>query len=181
LINVYKNQIIDANGVCFRTSDQCLESLYQGLSLDGMWLRDSDVEKYNQTIDAMDLKWQPLKTQTPQTQTDINLIKTLQNYWLIPQHYQQFDIESYVLSLCETDEEVSRVNMELESFKKMNWIPVLQTLKYIVDVMRENSVTWGVGRGSSVASYVLFLIGVHKINSIHYQLDFKEFAKTQDK
>jgi DNA polymerase III alpha subunit len=48
---------------------------------------------------------------------------------------------------------------------------------YLVDVMRENSVVWGVGRGSSVASYVLYLIGVHKIDSVKYNLDFKEFFK----
>jgi DNA polymerase III alpha subunit len=36
---------------------------------------------------------------------------------------------------------------------------------------------WGVGRGSSVASYVLFLIGVHRIDSMKYNLDYKEFLR----
>jgi DNA polymerase III alpha subunit len=50
-------------------------------------------------------------------------------------------------------------------------------LKYLVDAMRENKIVWGVGRGSSVASYVLYLIGVHRIDSIKYDLDIKEFLK----
>jgi DNA polymerase III alpha subunit len=50
-------------------------------------------------------------------------------------------------------------------------------LKYLVDTMRENKIVWGVGRGSSVASYVLYLIGVHKIDSIKYELDINEFLK----
>jgi DNA polymerase III alpha subunit len=37
-----------------------------------------------------------------------------------------------------------------------------------------------VGRGSSVASYVLFLIGVHKIDPIKYELPIEEFFKGED-
>jgi DNA polymerase III alpha subunit len=43
--------------------------------------------------------------------------------------------------------------------------------------MREHGVVWGVGRGSSVASYVLFLIGIHKIDSLYYDLPIDEFLK----
>jgi hypothetical protein len=48
---------------------------------------------------------------------------------------------------------------------------------YLVDFMRENKIVWGVGRGSSVASYILYIIGVHKVNSIQYGLDFHEFMR----
>jgi DNA polymerase III alpha subunit len=43
--------------------------------------------------------------------------------------------------------------------------------------MHQNNVVWGVGRGSSVASYVLYLLGVHKIDSLKYNLDIHEFLK----
>ena len=56
-------------------------------------------------------------------------------------------------------------------------IPVLKTMKYVVDTLRANNVVWGVGRGSSVASYVLFIIGVHKIDSVKYKLPINEFFK----
>jgi len=48
---------------------------------------------------------------------------------------------------------------------------------YIVDMMRKNNLVWGVGRGSSVASYVLYLIGIHKIDSLKYNLNIEEFLK----
>jgi DNA polymerase III alpha subunit len=54
---------------------------------------------------------------------------------------------------------------------------VLHVMKYIVDTLRENKVLWGVGRGSSVSSYVLFLLGIHKIDSIKYNLPIEEFFK----
>jgi len=36
---------------------------------------------------------------------------------------------------------------------------------------------WGVGRGSSVASYVLYLLDVHRIDSMFYDLDPSEFLR----
>jgi DNA polymerase III alpha subunit len=50
-------------------------------------------------------------------------------------------------------------------------------MKYLVDTLRKNIIVWGVGRGSSVASYILYLIGVHRIDSLYYDLDIAEFLK----
>jgi len=54
---------------------------------------------------------------------------------------------------------------------------LLRYLKYLVDTMNHNQVIWGVGRGSSVSSYVLYLLGVHRINSMYYDLDVGEFLR----
>ena len=54
---------------------------------------------------------------------------------------------------------------------------VLRFMVYLVDNMRKNNIVWGVGRGSSVSSYVLYLIGVHKVDSIKFKLDIKEFLR----
>ena len=56
-------------------------------------------------------------------------------------------------------------------------LDLLNYMIYLVDFMRENKIVWGVGRGSSVASYVLYLIGVHKIDSLYYDLDVAEFLR----
>ena len=50
-------------------------------------------------------------------------------------------------------------------------------MKYVVDTLRDNNIVWGVGRGSSVSSYVLYLIGIHKIDSVKYALPIDEFFK----
>lgn len=97
--------------------------------------------------------------------------------WFIPDSYKSFDIEEYCYSMCNTEEEVLRVELEYQLFVKHGLIPVLQAMKYIVDTLRDNAIVWGVGRGSSVASYVLFLIGIHKVNSIKYNLDIYEFIR----
>jgi DNA polymerase III alpha subunit len=43
--------------------------------------------------------------------------------------------------------------------------------------MSEHKLIWGVGRGSSVASYVLYKLGVHRIDSLYYDLDPAEFLR----
>ena len=100
-----------------------------------------------------------------------------QENWLMPDSYKQMDIAKYVLDLCETDEELQRVGKELLLFQKREMFDLLRYLKYLVDTMRKHNIVWGVGRGSSVSSYVLFLIGVHRINSLYYDLSIDEFLK----
>jgi len=100
-----------------------------------------------------------------------------QNNWKMPEEYKTMDIAKYILEQCKTDQELQRVGEELLIFQERNMFPLLQYLKYLVDTMRKNNIVWGVGRGSSVASFVLFLLGVHKINSLYYDLPISEFIK----
>lgn len=100
-----------------------------------------------------------------------------QSKWHMPDDYSGMDIAKYLLDLCKTEEELQRVGEELLLYQERNLFPLLRYLKYIVDTMRKNGIVWGVGRGSSVSSYVLFLIGVHKIDSIFYDLPINEFLR----
>lgn len=100
-----------------------------------------------------------------------------QSHWYMPQEYQHLDIAEHVLGLCKTEAELQRVGEELLLFQERNLFDLLKYLKYLVDTLRANNVIWGVGRGSSVASYVLYLLGVHRINSMFYDLDPREFLR----
>jgi DNA polymerase III alpha subunit len=86
------------------------------------------------------------------------------------------DIEAFLVNEC-PKENYQRLVEELEEFRARNMLPLLKVLKYLVDTFRKNNIVWGVGRGSSVASYALFLIGIHKIDSIKYNLDWHEFLR----
>lgn len=100
-----------------------------------------------------------------------------QDIWFMPQEYRDIDIAEHVLSLCSTQEQLQRVGEELLLFQEHDLFDLLRYLRYLVDRMRENNVIWGVGRGSSVASYVLYLLGVHRIDSMFYDLDPREFLR----
>jgi DNA polymerase III alpha subunit len=107
----------------------------------------------------------------------IEFDKINQQFWYIPVEYQNYDIATFVLDQCKTEEELQRAGKELLLYQERDMFVLLQYLKYLVDTMRNNNIVWGVGRGSSVASFVLYLIGVHKINSLYYDLPIEEFLK----
>jgi DNA polymerase III alpha subunit len=62
-------------------------------------------------------------------------------------------------------------------FKERGLEPMLRFMIYLVKVMQDNNILWGVGRGSSVSSFLLFLVGLHQVNPIKYNLDIKEFIR----
>lgn len=111
------------------------------------------------------------------TETLEDFDRRLQQTWYIPDHYKNMDIAQYVLSLCNTDAELQRCGQELLLYQERDLFDLLRFLKYLVDTMTDNHVIWGVGRGSSVASYVLYKLGVHRIDSMFYDLDPHEFLR----
>lgn len=100
-----------------------------------------------------------------------------QQNWHMPNEYKNLDIAVHVLSLCDTEAELQRCGAELLLYQERDLFDLLRYLKYLVDVMKQNQIIWGVGRGSSVASYVLYKLGIHRIDSMYYDLDPKEFLR----
>jgi hypothetical protein len=100
-----------------------------------------------------------------------------QSNWHMPQEYKSLDIAAHVLSLCQTEPELQRCGQELLLYQERDLFDLLRYLKYLVDVMTQNTIIWGVGRGSSVASYVLYKLKVHRIDSMYYNLDIHEFLR----
>ena len=100
-----------------------------------------------------------------------------QQIWHMPEEYKQLDIVAHILSLCSSEAELQRCGQELLLYQERDLFNLLRYLKYLVDIMQSNNIIWGVGRGSSVASFVLYKIGVHRIDSLHYNLDVREFLR----
>lgn len=145
--------------------------LYKGKSLKHVEFKESaDVNLYNEKCNEFDIESLQILSEN-----DFDRINT----YLIPEHYKSLDVEEYVRKLVSDgdSDQIGRVEMELTEFKTRNLFPVLKVLIYIIDTMRKNNLVWGIGRGSSVASYVLYLIGIHKVDSLKYNLDIKEFLK----
>lgn len=103
--------------------------------------------------------------------------RSCQQRWHMPETYQQLDIAEHVLSLCKTEAELQRCGHELMLFQERNLFDLLKYLKYLADIMTENRLIWGVGRGSSVASYVLYKLKIHRIDSLYYNLSPEEFLR----
>ena len=104
--------------------------------------------------------------------------RTMQTDWNMPNEYKTLDIETWLAEQSPPwDPNYTRLQEELEAYKARNMLDLLRWLKYFVDTCSKENILWGVGRGSSVASYVLYLIGVHSIDPIKYNLDWREFLR----
>lgn len=100
-----------------------------------------------------------------------------QEQWFMPDSYKEMDIAEHILNLCDTDAELQRCGEELILYMDHDLFDLLRYMVYLVDTMELNNVVWGVGRGSSVSSYILYKLKVHRINSLYYQLDPGEFLR----
>lgn len=128
--------------------------------------------------DILEISNKPQFTKPPELHIPVEEFDRLnQDNWYMPKEYKNLDIAKYVLDLCKEDYELQRVGEELLKFQERGLFPLLCYCVYLVDTMRKYNVVWGVGRGSSVSSYVLYLIGIHRINSLHYDLSIDEFLK----
>lgn len=167
----------DKYGRPYTTSNELCELLYKDPSLDLSLFLVEDPQEFNKSRSLLHADLPNLKGYVTLTESIEDFDTRFQNQWRMPNEYKELDIAAYVLGLCKEDYELQRVGEELLLFQERDLFNLLRYLKYLVDTLRKNNVVWGVGRGSSVASYVLFLLGVHKINSLYYQLDIEEFLK----
>jgi DNA polymerase III alpha subunit len=135
-----------------------------------------DVDKFNAAMEEQGLD--KLQKYIPLDVDQKTFDSVCQSEWFMPQEYKELDVYTFVMNKAGDDlAELERVEEELAQFKVRGMNNLLRYMIYLVDFMRENDIVWGVGRGSSVASYVLYLIGVHKIDSIQFGLDWREFLR----
>lgn len=170
---------IDSYGRTIINEQEALESLYSGKvqNLENLFFTDNVSVQFNLAVKENADKI-PTISNYDKPSEDLDMFdEANRSNWFMPEEYLDFPIHQWLLDQCSTDEQKQRVEEELLLFIQHNVFDVLFYLKYLVDTMRENNIVWGVGRGSSVASYILYLIGVHKIDSIKYNLDIKEFLK----
>ena len=158
------------------TEDDAIDLLYTNPDFDISKLFFEDTAKYDAALKELGIDL-PKIHKTP----DRGPLKEFDHknceQWHMPESYYQINVLQWLLERCQTDEERMRVQLEYDLFEKKKFIKVLQFLIYFVDTLRANNIVWGVGRGSSVASFCLFLIGVHKINPLLYNLDITEFLR----
>lgn len=169
-----KNRIILDDGTVICSSKAMIEMLYNNHDLSGIFCNDpKDEDEWKLAQRLCDSKIDGPTYAAESQMTGINWYDA----WFTPEPYKSLDILDWCLQKCQNDEEKSRVQIEFLEFEKRNMIPVIKHLLFCVNTWRENNIFWGVGRGSSVSSFVLYLIGLNRINPIKYNLDVAEWLK----
>jgi DNA polymerase III alpha subunit len=169
----------DNFGQAYISSTELCEVLYKNPDIDLSQFFVEDSNQYNTAVNTTFADLPEIKQYHPYPDDySIDVFhRTKQSLWTMPAEYATMDIAQWVLDQCQTEAQLQRVGHELLLYQERDLFPLLRQLKYVVDTWRSNNIVWGVGRGSSVASYILYLIGVHRINSMYYDLDIEEFLR----
>lgn len=174
------DRILWYDGSMSMTPEQIEEYLLSGFKLnDNIFV--TDINKDIETFNSLN----PERALTTKQAFDLKL----DTIWNIPEYYKTIDIKKFIfgklLKVCEdenlndekTNIRIKRVEDELELYNKYKIIDILRTLIYVVDMFKEKRVVWGTGRGSSCSSYILYLIEIHDVDSVEYELDITEFLR----
>ncbi len=164
----FNNPIFDSNDILELMYCQHLD-IFKKMTVD----EDPEIIEFEQ---VSGIKFEKFNEELQQLSIE-EFDQVLQSDWFIPDEYKNMDIKQFLLDQCNNDIETRRIIDEYYEFSQRNMINLLLWLKYFVDTCYQQNIVIGVGRGSSVASFVLYKLGVHKINSIKHDLDYKEFLR----
>jgi DNA polymerase III alpha subunit len=154
------------------------EILYSGLKTDDVYVAEGDeTARFNALCRAWDRPQYALRVPEAPEHSPEQEHATRASQWLVCEELRGMNVRDFLISACATDAQRERVNAEMDLYEERELEPLLQTMICLVEHFRANKVVWGVGRGSSVASYVLYMIGIHKIDSMKYGLEIGEFLK----
>lgn len=102
--------------------------------------------------------------------------------WTIPKKYLELDLYEICAAALMArglvnEEYVGRLTWELDQMEQREMFPFVRCLLYVTDQFHKEGVVWGVGRGSSCASLVMFLLRINRIDPVKYDIPAEEFFK----
>lgn len=162
-----------ADGVSEVEPEQLAKLLAQGVpsSMLATTALTQELVEFNELVD------------TPIT-TKAGLKVTFPPAWNLPAEYKELDLELYLLGLAERverdqlyEQRLQRLASEIDTYLRLGHQEILRALIYIVDTLKEKKAVWGVGRGSSCSSYLLFLLGLHEVDCVLYDVPLSDFIR----
>jgi DNA polymerase III alpha subunit len=166
----------DEYGLIYYTEQDLFKALYKNPKLDINGFTLLDPEQFNTSANSLYNNIELSKVTKPDVSVE-EFDHRNQQVWAMPVQYAEMDIAKWILDQCNTEAELQRCGEELLLYQERNLLNLLRFLKYFVDTMQNNNILIGLGRGSSVSSYVLYKLGVHRIDSMYYDLDVEEFLR----
>lgn len=173
-----KGRVIDEYGNTAFNMEGVIDLLMKGGEIAGIQVLDDPVfSNFNQLCKEFDHPEDQVTFYEPPAVSVADWDCERQARWFIPEPFAKLNVLDWLVERCSTEEQGIRILEEWKLFEEKGMENVLRFMIYMVDHLRSNGILWGVGRGSSVASYVLYLIGVHRIDSMRFGLDYREFLK----
>lgn len=172
------NRVLRYDGVSIIEPERLASFLFRGIQ--PAQLRLTELDEDSRLFNANTAQSEQLKV------FDIEPVNLTFN-WLVPPEYLSLDVEQHVLAVfgerlpalaysdSQTEKAILRVAQELAEFQRRGLTDLLRVIIFVLARFKETGQVYGVGRGSSCASFVLFLLGLHVVDPIKYDVDLEEF------
>jgi len=172
-----KDRLLWADGASSFPASAILPVIQTGMKTDGMFVEEltKDIKQFNSLVDPK--RQITIKTDVADPDFNWNIPKEAKELKLIDYLVDKVDKECEGMTDDDTEIRYCRLCEEVSLYKKHGLLDVLRVIIYVINTLSNKGVVWGVGRGSSVSSYVLYLIGVHDVDSITYNLDIEDFLR----
>lgn len=167
------DRILFYDGTCQIPSEKVVDLIIGGVPIEQIAVleHDDEVGQYNQLAN------------TPMKFGDFGIDFVPDFTWQIPNSVKALDLATALAKLLRNKFEnclnfhvyEERLQIELKEIKDRNLSNMVKTLFFVIDYFRQNDIVYGVGRGSSCASLILFLIGVHCIDPVKFEISHLEF------
>lgn len=169
----FVNYAIKHDGIYQLHAELVPEFLMLGVPVSriSVYEKNNDIEIFNKLADDQ-------ITAATDDAPEINL------NWKIPEPFSSLDLHSFLIDKFlekqnefehNLDTAALRLQQELEQIEKRNLTNLFRTIVYVIDTFIKKDIPWGVGRGSSCASFILYLIGLNLVNPLEYDIPLEEF------
>lgn len=170
-----KDRILWADGVSEVKPEEVLSLLERGVPAAKLAVTEvtPDLAKFNELVS------------TPLAQkAELNAL--FPPAWVLPESYMTLDIKEHLIKLADRIEQdklyeqrVLRLVEEIDLFLELGYADLLRALTYVIDELTKRRVVWGVGRGSSCSSYLLYLLGLHEVDAVKYDIPISDFLRRE--
>lgn len=158
-----RDRVLMRNGVSVISPLQFAKNIVEGRENKSHVLLSVDSDIYKElygTSVGVEIEEIDFSPKVEQTEDDLDfLITTIQDS---PRYKEQYD---------------DRIEHELDFFWRSGNIRFLIKIHELINKFKEDNVVWGVGRGSGSSSLILYVLEVHDINPLEFDLNFSELSK----
>lgn len=159
----------------FDGTNQVNPDLVPSLILSGVNLERLKVTHLNEDIELFNLTSDENISDTKETNDPLD------KSWKVPAEYLNIKLKEYVYKAYDAKYSerlpayIDRIEQELKQIETRQLETFFKTVIYVISTFEKRGIVWGVGRGSSCACLILFLIGLHSVDPVKYGIEISEF------
>lgn len=170
-LDLSRRRILYATGESLLTTEDACKRILNEQSLENIKVEDPE------EVDLFDLIFG----------VDLKLPENAGHLLPPPHEHTTSDLERLEELICfssrlpeDSDVYMKRAEMEFKYFVETKNVKFLLKVYDLIQTLKKDGVVWGIGRGSSCASLVFYLLFINDVDPVKWGIKFSELTKESD-